>query len=205
MRPLSIKLCKIMLAINFLPMLVLIGPVYSASITSGYPGYPGVWDGLTTNTIMVINLDTRVAMVGTQPDMTYCVKKLSFNGFDYLLTDVTCDVAAADDRLSITLYPQELLATNSPNAPIIYAYKIVNINFEGGFSAQNFSRCYLTGTNPIIAPNDQVDEAALCNDYNNPDGYNFFSVGNFCFKCHVGGYTLGGNLTPGLTLPDCTW
>jgi hypothetical protein len=204
MRPLFTRLCKIMLALNLLPMLVLIGPVYGASITSGYPGYPGVWNGLTTNTIMLINLDTRVSMIGTQPDMTYCVKKLSFSGFDYVLTDVTCDVAAADDRLSVSLYPQALLETNSPNAPI-YAYKIANINFEGGSSEQNFNQCYLTGNNPIIPPAYAVDESVQCTDYNYIGGFNGISGGNYCFKCHVGGYTklLPWDLS-GYPLPVCT-
>jgi hypothetical protein len=199
MRPLLKTLCKIMLTLNLLPMLVLVGPVYGASITSGYPGQPGVWNGLTTNTLMIIDLDAPVAMNGTQPEMTYCVKKLSgFNGFDYVFTDVTCDVAAADDRLSIGLYPQELLDKSAQ-----YAYNIVNINFQGGGSAQNFSKCYLTGTNPIKYPAAQVDEADLCTDLNNPD-FNALAGGNYCFKCHVGGYAKlpPGNI--GLPLPLCT-
>ena len=132
MRPLLKTICKNMLALNLLSMLVLIGPVYGASITSGYPGSPGVWTGLTTNTLMIIDLDAPVAMVGTQPDMTHCVKKLSgFNGFDYVFTDVACDAAAADDRMSVALYPQALLDTSAQ-----YAYNVVNINFQGGGSAK---------------------------------------------------------------------
>ena len=183
MRPLFKTLCNIILALNLLPMLVLIGPVYGANlITGGYPGYPGVWSGLTTNTIMLINLDTPVAMIGTQPDMTYCVKKLSFSGFDYVFTDVACDAAAADDRKRVGLYPQALLDTSSP-----YAYHVVNINFQGGGSAQNFSQCYLTGNNPVIPPGNSVAQADLCTDYNYSQ-FNLISGGNFCFKCHVNGY-----------------
>jgi len=201
MRPLFKTLCKIMLALNMLSMLVLISPVYGASITSGYPGSPGPWTGLTTNTLMIIELDTPVAMIGTQPDMTYCVKKLSgFSGFDYVFTDVACDAAAADDRMSVALYPQALLDTSSQ-----YAYNVVNINFQGGGSVQNFSKCYITGTNPIIPPAYAVNEAAQCNDYNYIGGFNGISGGNYCFKCHVGGdakvltWDFGG-----YPLPECT-
>jgi len=189
MRPIFKTLCNIILALNLLPMLVLIGPVYGASIISGYPGAPGVVNGLTTNTLMIIDLDAPVAMVGNQPDMTYCVKKLSgFSGFDYVFTDVACDAAAADDRKSVALYPQALLDTSAQ-----YAYNVVNINFQGGGSVQNFSKCYVTGTNPIIAPlPPAVNEADLCTDYNYVGGFNGISGGNYCFKCHVGGYTKVG-------------
>jgi hypothetical protein len=200
MRPLLKQIYKIILTLNLL--LMLIGPVYSASINSGYPGYPGVWSGLTTNTIMVIDLDAPVAMNGTQPDMTYCVKKLSgFNGFDYVFTDVTCDAATADDRMSVTLYPQALLDTTSQ-----YAYHVVSINFQGGGSAQNFSQCYLTGNNPVIWPASSVNEVDLCNDYNNPDGYNQLSGGNYCFRCHVNEYTKVGSWPVGNfpPAPTCT-
>ena len=167
-----------------MPMLVLIGSVYAASITGGHPGSAGVWNGLTTNTLMIIDLDAPVAMNGTQPEIAYCVKKLSgFNGFDYVFNDVACDVAASDDRRSVALYPRALLDKSAQ-----YAYNVVNINFQGGGSAQNFSKCYVTGTNPVISPNDQVNEAALCTDYNFVEGFNGVSGGNYCFKCHVGGY-----------------
>ena len=92
---------------------LVIFPCYAGTITDGYPGYPGTWQGLTTNTITVANLSSPVAMVGNQPDMTYCVKKVSLSGFDLVFTDVTCDVAASDDRMSVMLYPQGLLDTNS--------------------------------------------------------------------------------------------
>lgn len=199
MRSLYITLCKIILTLNLFPMLVLISPVYGAGITSGYPGYPGVWDGLSTNTIMLINLDSPVAMIGNQPDMTYCVKKLSFSGFDYTLTDVPCDAAAADDRLSVVLYPQALLDTSSQ-----YAYKVTSINFQGGGSAQNFSQCYLTGINPTIPPAYSVNEADQCTDYNYPL-FNGISGGNYCFKCHVGGYTKVGPWDfANFPVPECT-
>ena len=87
--------------------------VHGATITDGYPGYPNQWEGLTTNTIIEISLDEPVAMIGNQPDMTYCVKKASFSGLDIVLTDVTCDVEASDDRKTIKLYPQALLDGNS--------------------------------------------------------------------------------------------
>ena len=201
MRPLFKTFCKIVLALNLLTMLALVGPVFGASITSGYPGYPGVWNGLTTNTIMLINLDAPVAMNGTQPEMTYCVKKLTFSGFDYVLSDVACDAAAADDRLSVGLYPQALLDKSAQ-----YAYNVVNINFQGGGSAQNFSKCYVTGTNPIIAPlPPAVNEADLCTDYNYVGGFNGISGGNYCFKCHVGGYTkVGAWDFTNYVVPTCT-
>jgi len=183
-------------------MLVLIGPVYGAAITSGYPGAPGPWNGLTTNTLMIIDLDAPVAMNGTQPEMTYCVKKLSgFSGFDYVFTDVACDAAASDDRMSVALYPQALLDKSAQ-----YAYNVVNINFQGGGSAQNFSKCYVTGTNPIISPNDQANEAALCTDYNYAGGFNGVSGGNYCFKCHVDGYAKINPtiMTDNYLLPNCT-
>ena len=97
----SKKIVIASIVMGILPLLFIF-PCLGASISDGYPGYPGVWNGLTTNTIMLINLDTPVAMIGNQPDMTYCVKKLSgFNGFDYVFTDVTCDVAASDDRMRV--------------------------------------------------------------------------------------------------------
>ena len=98
---------------------LVIFPCYAGTITDGYPGHPGVWTGLTTNTTTVINLDSPVAMVGTQPDMTYCVKKVTFNGFDFVFTNVACDAAASDNRKSVTLYSQALLDTTSR-----YAYML---------------------------------------------------------------------------------
>jgi hypothetical protein len=200
MRPLLKTLCKVIPALNLLLLLVLLGPVYGANITSGIPGSSGV----TTNTLMTIYLDTPVAMVGTQPDMTYCVKKLKIDvaaqGFNYSFADVACDAAAADDRLSVSLYPQALLDNASQ-----YAYKIVSLNFQGGGSAQNFSQCYITGANPAIPPAYAVNEAVQCTDYNYIGGFNGISGGNYCFKCHVDGYTkvlLWDTST--YPIPDCT-
>jgi len=178
----SKKIVIASLVMGILPLLFIF-PCFGASILNGYPiGQGPSLTGLTTNTIMLINLDTPVAMIGTQPDMTYCVKKLSFSGFDYVFTDVACDAAAADDRKRVGLYPQALLDTSSP-----YAYHVVNINFQGGGSAQNFSQCYLTGDNPIIPPGNSVAQADMCTDYNYSQ-FNVISGGNYCFKCHVNGY-----------------
>ena len=165
---------------GILPLLFIF-TCFGASILDGYP-ITGT--GLTSNTVMRINLDSPVAMSGNQPDMTYCVKKITFSGFDYVFTDVTCDVAAADDRLSVTLYPQALLDTDAQ-----YAYRIENINFQGGGSDGHFSQCYATGNNPVVPPAKSVAEASLCTDYNYL--YNGMSMGSHCYRCHVGGYTEG--------------
>jgi hypothetical protein len=123
------------LVMGILPLLFIL-PCFGASILDSYPGT--VETELTTNTFMLINLDSPVAMIGNQPDMTYCVKKVSFSisGFDYVITasDVACDVVASDDRKSVMLYPQALLDNNSK-----FAYRIENINFQGGGSAGHFS------------------------------------------------------------------
>ena len=202
MRPLLKIMFVTVMALTFLHPTLFINESYAGNITgaapgavgvpsiSGYPpgapGYSGVWNGLTTNTDMLITLDSAVAMVGTQPDMTYCVKKLKIDvatqGFDYSFTDVTCDAAASDDRKSVRLYPKALLDINSP-----YAYKVASLNFQGGGSAQNFSQCYLTGNNPVIPPGNSVAQASLCTDYNYSE-FNLISGGNYCFKCHVNGY-----------------
>jgi hypothetical protein len=178
---------------------LVIFPCYAGTITDGYPGYPGVWTGLTTNTLTVVDLDSPVAMVGSQPDMSYCVKKVTFSGFDFVFTNVTCDAAASDDRNSVKLFPQGLLDTSSQ-----YAYNIVNINFQGGGSAQNFNKCYFTGTNPTIPLAFQLNEADMCTDYNYPP-FNLISGGNYCFKCHVGGYTKVGTWdSNNYPVPTCT-
>ena len=198
----SKKIVIASLVMGILPLLFIF-PCFGASILNGYPiGQGPSLTGLTTNTIMLINLDTPVAMIGNQPDMTYCVKKLSFSGFNYVLSDVACDVAASDDRKSVMLYPkapQALLDTNSP-----YAYKVVSLNFQGGGSAQNFSQCYKTGNNPLIPLANSVAQANLCTDYNYVN-LDYILSGNFCFRCHVGGYTI---LAPwnfvGGPLPPCT-
>jgi len=189
MKLFSKKIAIASLVMGILPLLFMF-PCFSASILDGYPiGQGPSATGLTTNTIMLIDLDSPVAMIGNQPDMTYCVKKVSFSisGFDYNITssDVACDVAASDDRKSVMLYPQALLDTSSQ-----YAYRIENINFQGGGSAGHFSQCYATGNNPVIPLANSVIEANLRTDYNYVEGgFNGISGGNYCFKCHVGGYT----------------
>ena len=175
---------------------LVIFPSY-AGITDGYPGYPNTWQGLTTNTITEVNLNTPVNILpGNQPDVTDCVKKVTLSGFDFVFTDVACDAAATDDRMSVMLYSQGLLDTDSQ-----YAYNIVNING----AATNFNRCYNTGINPLIPLAFQVNQADLCTDYNNQN-FNSLSGGNFCYKCHVGGQSLGGNIfDPDLfPPPTCT-
>lgn len=197
----SNKIVIASLVMGILPLLFIL-PCFGANILDGYPGPGGT--GLTTNTFMLINLDSPVAMVGNQPDMTYCVKKVSFStsGFDYVITssDVACDVAASDDRKSVILYPQALLDNSSK-----YAYRIENINFQGGGSAGHFNQCYATGTNPLIPLANSLQEADMCTDYNYIGGFNGMSGANWCFKCHVGGYT---TLTPWDTgnypIPTCT-
>jgi hypothetical protein len=180
------------LVMGILPLLFML-PCFGASIQDVYPG----GTGLTTNTLMLINLDSPVAMIGNQPDMTYCVKKVSFSisGFDYIInnTNVPCDAAASDDRKSVTLYPQALLDTSAQ-----YSYRIENINFQGGGSAGHFSQCYATGNNPLIPLAKSDMEAKLCTDYNYEYGFNpmfwsaadsSYSQGNSCYKCHVNEYT----------------
>jgi hypothetical protein len=204
MKLFSKKIVTASIVMGILPLLFMF-PCFGASILDGYPvalGPSGT--GLTTNTIMLIDLDSPVAMIGNQPDMTYCVKKVSFSisGFDYNITssDVACDVAASDDRKSVMLYPQALLADSSQ-----YSYRIENINFQGGGSAGHFSQCYATGNNPVIPLANSAKEASLCTDYNYEGGFNGVSGGNYCFKCHVGGYT---TLLPwdvgNYPIPTCT-
>jgi hypothetical protein len=193
----SKKIVIASLVMGILPLLFMF-PSFGASIQDGYPG----GTGLTTNTLMLINLDSPVAMIGNQPDMTYCVKKVSFSisGFDYIInnTNVLCDVAASDDRKSVTLYPQALLDTSAQ-----YAYRIENINFQGGGSAGHFSQCYATGNNPLIPLANSVAQADLCTDYNYVGGYNYILGGNYCFRCHVGGYSILAPWIPSSPIPTC--
>ena len=186
MKLFSKKIVTASLVMGILPLLFVF-PSFGGAILDGYPS----GTGLTGNTVMRIDLDSPVAMSGTQPQMTYCVKKLvsfSISGFDYIINnaDVACDVAASDDRKSVTLYPQALLDTSAK-----YAYRIENINFQGGGSAGHFSQCYTTGNNPLIPLANTAAEATLCTDYNYIGGTtNPVVTGNYCFKCHVGGYTI---------------
>ena len=200
----SKKIVIASLVMGILPLLFIF-PCFGASILNGYPiGQGPSLTGLTTNTIMLINLDTPVAMTGTQPQMTYCVKKLvsfSISGFDYIINnaDVPCDAAASDDRKSVTLYPQALLDTSAQ-----YAYRIENINFQGGGSAGHFSQCYATGNNPLIPLANSVAQADLCTDYNYVGGYNYILGGNYCFRCHVGGYSILAPWALSNPIPTCT-
>jgi hypothetical protein len=188
----SKKIVIASLVMGILPLLFIF-PCSGSGILDGYPAGQGpAGTGLTTNTFMRVDLDAPVAMIGNQPDMTYCVKKVSFSisGFDYVITssDVACDVAASDDRKSVMLYPQSLLDSSSQ-----YAYRIENINFQGGGSAGHFSQCYATGNNPNVPLAYSLKEANMCTDYNYVGGFNGISGANYCFKCHVGGYA---NLAP---------
>ena len=149
--------------------------IYSASIIDGYPGYPNVFEGLTTNTIIRIELDAPVAMIANLPDIDYCVKKATFTGFDFMFSDVVCDVEVSDDRKTLRLYPEDLLDKDS-----MYAYKVVDINFDGGGSDNNFDKCYATGSNPIPIFDTVVDEADMCSDSTGSLGW-----GNYCLRCHT--------------------
>ncbi len=148
---------------------------HQAVISDGYPGYPNTWEGLTTNTVIKIDLDEPVAMIGDQPDMDFCVTKGSFNGFDMVFTEVDCDVDVADDRKTIRLYPLDLLEKDS-----LYAYKIETINFAGGGTDQDYSQCYATGNNPIPLLDTVVAEADMCADTGGS-----VTFGNFCARCHT--------------------
>ena len=89
--------------------------------------------------------------------MDYCVKKASFSGLDFVFTDVSCEVEVSADRKTIKLFPNDLLGENG-----LYAYKVININFEGGGSEQDFAEYFETGENPIPVFATQIDEADMC-------------------------------------------
>jgi hypothetical protein len=148
-----------------------------ANITGGYPGYPGTWEGLTTNTIIEITLDTPVALVGNPPapDIIYCVRKVEFSGLDFVFSDVPAVADVSADRKTIILYPTDVLGENG-----MYAYKIESINFEGGGSEQGFVRYYETGNNPVPSFATQIDEADMCED----DG-NLSQLRGWCVRCHT--------------------
>jgi len=158
-------------------VLVFMSTCYGAGITDSYPGYPDTWDGLTTNTIIEIKLDTPVAMIGDppEPDMEYCVKKCEFSGLDFVFTDVSCDVDVSDDRKTIKLYPNELLGENG-----LFAYKVIDINFEGGGSEQDFAKYFETGDNPTPTFATQIDEIDMCED----DG-DLSALKGWCVRCHT--------------------
>ena len=153
---------------------------YTASITDGYPGYPNNWDGLTTNTIIEIKLDNPVAMVGDPPipDMEYCVKKYEFSGLDFVFTDVSCDLEVSADRKTINLYPNDVLDENG-----LFAYKIIDINLQGGGSQQNFAKYFETGDNPTPAFSTELEESDMCDD----EGGDMIplQISNWCYRCHT--------------------
>jgi len=153
--------------------------IYAATITDSYPGHPNQWEGLTTNTIIKITLDAPVAMVGDPPapDILYCVKKAAFNGLDFVFTDVACAVDVSADRKIITLYPSNVLGENS-----MYAYKLENVNFEGGGSAQNIAEYFETGGNPAPVFATQLNEADMCDHSGEHLTYQYVSV--WCARCH---------------------
>ncbi len=171
---------------------------YSASITDGFPGHPGNWDALTTNTIIAITLDSPVAMVGDPPvpDMEYCVKKCTFNGLDFVLTDVSCAVEVSDDRKTIRLYPNDLLGESS-----LYAYKIIDINFQGGGSQQDFSKYFETGDNPITSVlTHWEDETTIAND----EGGNLdLTFQCWCIRCHTDHEPYESSCPPGYECIKC--
>ena len=164
-------------------------PVHAAAITESYPGYPGQWQGLTTNTVIEIKLDTPVAMISpTVPDIDYCVKMAAFNGLDFVFTDVACEVDVSADRQTITIYPADVLGENG-----LYAYKVTNINFEGGGSEQNVAEYFETGDNPIPVLVTQVNETVLPSppyetslDMCTDEGGNLLlsTVNYWCIRCH---------------------
>jgi len=155
--------------------------VQAATITDGYPGYPNQWEGLTTNTIIEISLDEPVALTGdpAAPDWDYCVKKASFSGLDFVLTDVSCEVEVSADRKTIKLYPNDLLDGNS-----LYSYKVITINFDPSGSAQDVAAYFETGGNPIPALALQVDEADMCGETPASAGKELDQLQNYCVRCH---------------------
>ena len=172
MRMLSKSTPRVVLILTVF-MVVFTAATSSAGITGGYPGYPKTWEGMTTNTIIRIDLDKPVSLSGGQPDMDYTVKKAAFDGFDFISVEVICDVEVSDDRKTIRLYPQGLLEKDS-----FYAYKIERIAFEGG-TEQNYTQCYATGSNPPQFLNAFVSEADICDDR-----VASFSEGSWCGRCH---------------------
>lgn len=156
-------------------MVMLAAGMSAANITGEYPGHPSDWEGMTTNTIIKIDLDKPVAMNGALPDMGYTVKKAAFDGFDFVAADVPCDVEVSDDRMTIRLYPQSLLEQGS-----FYAYKLEWIAFGDG-TEQESTQCYSTGSNPAQVLNTTVSEADMCDDSDAS-----LIWGGWCKRCHLG-------------------
>lgn len=174
------KKLTIVLVVAGLPVFLIAAISHGAAISDSYPGYPNAWDGLTTNSIIKIDLDTPVAMIAGQPDMVYHVKAATFNGFDFILTDVSCDVEVSGDGKTIRLYPQSPMDNSS-----LFAYKIENINFAGGGSSQTDSRFFTSGDNPVPVLNTYVDEGDMCGDLVFKYGTGTLNFGNFCARCHL--------------------
>ena len=160
----------------------------AATITDGHPGYPNQWDGLTTNTIIEITLDEPVATIGDPPapDIDYCVKMATFNGLDFEFTDVSCEVEVSDDRRTIKLFPTDLLDGNG-----LYAYKINNINFDGGGSQQDVPAYFATGDNPVPPFALTVAEADMCGDQ---EGKDLDQLQYYCGRCHYNWVELYGDV-----------
>jgi hypothetical protein len=164
--------------------------IHAATVTNTYPGHPNKWEGMTTNTIIEIKLDTPVALIGSPPvpDIDYCVKKAEFNGLDFVFSDVSCATDVSDDRKTRTIHPADVLGENG-----LYAYKITNINFEGGGSQQNVAEYFETGDNPIPVLVTQVNETVLpsppyetlqdmCTDEGGTLGLEVINY--WCVRCH---------------------
>ena len=184
------------LVMAFTCLLVLQVTVNAATITDGYPGDPNQWEGLTTNTIIEISLDEPVALIGNLPDWDYCVKKASFNGLDFVLTDVTCEVEVSADRKTIKLYPNDLLDENG-----LYAYKVVTINFDPSGSAQDVAAYFETAANPIPVLALQVDEADMCGDTPASAGKELDQLQYYCGRCHYNWVELYPTVFPCVITP----
>lgn len=174
-----IKKTAMMIFVVGCPVVMLSSASHGAAIYDSYPGHPNAWDGLTTNSIIKLDLDESVAMIGGQPDMVYHVKAATFSGFEMILTDVACDVEVSGDLKTIRLYPQNIMDNSA-----LFAYKIENINFAGGGSSQTESRFYTSGVNPAPLFNTTIVEGDMCNDTEGK--YNWFRLDNgmYCGRCH---------------------
>ena len=63
----------------------------------------------------------------------------------------------------------------------LYAYKVININFEGGGSQQDVAGYFETGDNPIPPFALQVDEADMCGEQ---EGKTLEQLQYYCGRCH---------------------
>jgi len=167
-------------------VLLAAAPAGAAEITGGYPGHPNTWSGLTTNTIIEIELDAPVAMVGGVPDITFCVKKAELAGLDFVFTEGAVDVGVSGDGKTIRLYPYDELDTGA-----MYAYKVEHVAFEGGGSDWNFAGCFNTGDDPWPVYTTELDEDDMCTD----EGGALSEVSPWCARCHTG-WMVGCTITP---------